>query len=908
MKSRTFIMTLLASTALATGSFAQSAAPTPPVDQAAPAVAPPASTPAATTAVPAKPADFGTVYAKKPEAPKAAAAPSKPEPKAKPEPIDNQPAPKAKKAPAEAKASAPAKSSASATPAKIIGGLGNGSAGNGPTGNGLALSSDKAIGSSARLKSAPALAPSQQSLESFQPGSTVSDKVLRDIAQPSSDYNEAPKYTPSFYSTNPNGPLGDSKSGWRGFKDGQFNVTFDGVPFGDANDPSHHSAAYFPGVFLGTITVDRGPGAASQVGYATFGGTMSLESRDLKDKASTEIGGSISNYGTYTGNVTQQTGLIGGDTRAMIQYSYQKTDGALENGHVDTNNVLYKLDKKLNDDWKVTLFGTTGYENYNNSNPISFTQLTSAGRSYGQLNLDPKSQQFTGYNNSEKRTDMLYAALQGKKYGWQIDNKVYTYAYDYPELQNNGNDQSIDGASSIANGGTLGVGKSVIKVTNPVGTCFDAKGVSTGRTCASSLTFGGVADGDVTGFKKNNNYRAYGNTLDVKRDIDLGIASGQLRAGFWIERVNNHRYQQYYDYTQGKLYDQFPATITTTVDTGGTKGVVSLSPTQANIAKYAASYKLDLDSQITNTQTYAEYEWKPLAGLSITPGYKYESFTRDHDANVNQTTLQPAHFSKTYEVGLPFLSARQKLTPELTVYGQASKGFLAPPVAAYYVYNFAANDINPETTTNLQTGAVFKSNNWTLAADVYRILSKDASSVTTGADNVSYLISNQNVRRQGIEGQATYAYGNGLALFGSAALIEAEITNGPSNGLRYQNAPRYTAAGGPVYDDGRYFGSLLYKITGDQYGSGGQAFGNELNHVGSYNSTDAVAGMRFNPKEVGLNYGDKIEFKVGVANILDHHAVTDIGGTAKTNDPTTAGLSYTSQAGRIIFMGGKVTF
>ena len=124
-----------------------------------------------------------------------------------------------------------------------------------PPTTGLPVSSPDAVGSKAPPGSAPALAPSQAPLDAFEPTSIVSDKVLRNVVIPSGDYNDAVKYTPGFYSSNPNGPLGDAKGGWRGFQDGQYNITFDGIPFGDENDPTHHSAAYFPAAFLGKVTL-----------------------------------------------------------------------------------------------------------------------------------------------------------------------------------------------------------------------------------------------------------------------------------------------------------------------------------------------------------------------------------------------------------------------------------------------------------------------------------------------------------------------------------------------------------------------------------------------------------------------------------------------------------------------------
>jgi len=312
-------------------------------------------------------------------------------------------------------------------------------------------------------------------------------------------------------------PPGDSKSGWRGFQDGQFNITFDGLPFGDLNDPPHHSAANFPGIFIGQINIDRGPGPASQIGYATFGGTMALNSRELSNKASTEIGGSIGNYGTYTANVTQQTGLVGGDTRVLVQAAYQKTDGAIDYGHVDTQNVLFKLDKKLDDDWKLTLFASLNRQNYNNIAAPKFQQLQLFGRKYGEINNDATTQQYYGYNNSEKRTDLEYICLEGTALGWHIDNKAYTYAYDYPANQNNGNDQTnIAPASPTVTS---------VKITNPNSGCLQ-NGVATSLTCQTVINFSGIHAGDVTGFLKFNNYRVWGDTIDLKKNVDAGILSG----------------------------------------------------------------------------------------------------------------------------------------------------------------------------------------------------------------------------------------------------------------------------------------------------------------------------------------------------------------------------------------------
>ncbi|MGS0758487.1 TonB-dependent receptor plug domain-containing protein, partial [Roseateles sp. GG27B] len=77
-----------------------------------------------------------------------------------------------------------------------------------------------------------------------------------------------------------NGPgLSETKTTMRGFSDDQYNITFDGIPWGDTNNPAHHSTSFFPGSVIGGAVVERGPGNASNLGFATFGGSLNLFSK-----------------------------------------------------------------------------------------------------------------------------------------------------------------------------------------------------------------------------------------------------------------------------------------------------------------------------------------------------------------------------------------------------------------------------------------------------------------------------------------------------------------------------------------------------------------------------------------------------------------------------------------------------
>ena len=82
-----------------------------------------------------------------------------------------------------------------------------------------------------RGEDAAATAPSLTPLDAVQPTSVISGDFIEKNFAPSTNYDEAIKFTPSTFDVAPNGPgLAESQAtSIRGFQDGQFNVTFDGI-------------------------------------------------------------------------------------------------------------------------------------------------------------------------------------------------------------------------------------------------------------------------------------------------------------------------------------------------------------------------------------------------------------------------------------------------------------------------------------------------------------------------------------------------------------------------------------------------------------------------------------------------------------------------------------------------------
>ena len=103
-------------------------------------------------------------------------------------------------------------------------------------------------------------APTDAKLDIAEPQSVISAQIINNTMAPTDDYASIANIAPSIVNIETEGPgLSESKMlSMRGFQDGQFNVTYDGIPFGDANGETHHTTSYFPAKVLGGEDIERG--------------------------------------------------------------------------------------------------------------------------------------------------------------------------------------------------------------------------------------------------------------------------------------------------------------------------------------------------------------------------------------------------------------------------------------------------------------------------------------------------------------------------------------------------------------------------------------------------------------------------------------------------------------------------
>lgn len=612
--------------------------------------------------------------------------------------------------------------------------------------------------------SVAAVAPTQANLTATQPESIISRAFIERSVAPTGNFNTIAGIAPGASTQpSPNGPgAADTKTVLRGFQDSQYNVTWDGIPFGDTNDPTHHSTAYFPAAVIGGVAVERGPGNASNLGQATYGGSINLYSKTPAKTALTEVYFSHGSWNTNLYGIAFESGKMGGND-ATLQLNVQeiKSDGYLTRNSMDGANFVAKYQQKLGGNTRLTLFAT--YNDIKTGLPDSTSGATLAqaakfGKNYS-LNDDPSSQGYYGYNTVHKKTDMEYLRLQSDwGNGFQTDNNLYSYYYDNATIA--GFDAS----------GYLGHG-------------IIAAGAGTN---ASSYSGAKVTAGGILGYDKLNHYRVTGDIFKATQQFSAGL----LRAGIWFERSDTRRHQ-------------FGLDVST---------MTYLDPSFS-----AKGTKFNQNSSWNQYQPFVEFEWEALENTTITPGFKYMHFTRSVDAIKNQGSSVPANFSETFKASLPFLTINRSLGKDDAIYAQYAKGMQTPILGTALQVVTPANAPEPQTTTNYQLGYVHKSEQFIFAADIYNIdfNNQIGSSVVAGQ---TVFFNQGGTVYKGIELEGTWLIGGGLSLYANHSDNSAKFKSGNTAGSgTIAKAPKSTSALGVLFNQGPWNASLIYKLIGEQY-------------------------------------------------------------------------------------------
>ena len=604
-----------------------------------------------------------------------------------------------------------------------------------------------------------AVAPAKAYLQATQPQSVIDRTFFEDAKSPISDYTNIAAIAPGVSGgISANGPgLSEAKNTIRGFKDGEYNITYDDIPFGDTNGPTHHSTAYFPASIIDHVTVERGPGNASNIGQATFGGSVNLYSLVPSNDFGISTFDSIGSWNTRLDGLTINTGTIGelGGSKLIVTGQEMNSDGYLTNSRLGSNNVTFKYEQPIGSKTLLTIFSSNNsnfYYQSDGSKGITEAQASIYGKNFG-LSSDPSKALYYGYGRVEKSTAFDYIRVQSDAgSGWGIDNTSYYVWY--------GNN-TLSADSSVPGDG--------------LGSVINTQGGSKGPAT------------QMPGYIKINSYSIYGDVMRITKQTDAGL----FRTGLWFETTDTFRSR--YDYN---LFGMTP------------------NYKEKNVAGIGSNILYDQGSSWKNYQPFAEFEWAATDNLKVTPGIKLMKWQQSIDAAVlDKAARQHANIENEFNATLPFLTLNYKIDKTSSVYAQYAQGMLVPDISYYYSPSYQKTNITPQTSTNYQVGYVHKSSNITFDADLYYIdfankLTQDLTSV----DPVYY--NGGGVIYKGIEGQVAYAVGNGFSLYTNGSINSAKNRD---SGFIIANAPETTAALALLYNDRGISSSLVYKYVGKQF-------------------------------------------------------------------------------------------
>jgi iron complex outermembrane receptor protein len=278
------------------------------------------------------------------------------------------------------------------------------------------------------------LSPVQTPLDTPSARSEIGSEFIRQFASSVADYGEILQIAPGTFSVSPNGiGLGQDKTYFRGFADGQYDITWDGIPFNDTNGPTHHSWAFFPSQWLGGIDFDRSPGTASTIGPTPFGGSINLLSKPMSPQQSLRGSVSYGSFNTLLVDGQYDSGEIGKNRKTTVSLDVQRltSDGFQTYNYQQRIGGDLKAQYKLSD--KAILTAFSGWLMLDNNTPNTTAPTRAQVAQFGYnflLNNDPTSPYYYGYNGYHLPTDFSYVGFDDDLgHGWKLDLKPYTYSY-----------------------------------------------------------------------------------------------------------------------------------------------------------------------------------------------------------------------------------------------------------------------------------------------------------------------------------------------------------------------------------------------------------------------------------------------------------------------------------------------
>jgi iron complex outermembrane receptor protein len=625
-------------------------------------------------------------------------------------------------------------------------------------------------------------APVKALLDAESSRSEIPSQYIRSYTSPTTDFADILQAAPGVvtYATNGIGN-GQSKDWFRGFADGAFTMTWDGVPFQDSNDPTHHSWAYVPAPAISYVDFDRSPGTASYVGPTNFAGAVHMFSPKMGDAPTIKIAESYGSFNTNQILGEFNSGRFFHDkANFWLEAHHNSSDGYQTFNFQRRTAATAKFNYQFSDKTFLTLVGTVVIVDSNtpDADPTR-QQIVDHGLNYisdgNQFNPD-------GTYNAQYYKNFLYHVPTNFEvitfgtelgHGWRLETKPYTYSYS--NHQHLMNDQTQDSLHEVA------------------------VGANSWRDKLNQYNRGG----DITTLSQASKY-------------------GVFRVGVWYEYTTTHRYQQNADPRTGvdspllkdlRFHEYF---ITDSAQPYIEYQLVAIPRFTITAGVKSALYTMNLNQLADGGKTVG-----PLGCTSLLIA-GCAGISTQHSAYYNNI--------------LPSVAANYRITNFWSAYAQFGRGSEIPPSAIFDVTGAqVAVTPKPTVATTYQGGTVVKLNHLSFDADVYHIHFDNAYSSYKVTDptnanfGYNYYYATPPSNTTGFEAEGNWFAGYGLSFnfTGTAgqAKYEASVAQTLGNGtvlaatpsLWVASAANYTVSAGLSYQDRHWAAGFFNKDIGPRY-------------------------------------------------------------------------------------------
>jgi iron complex outermembrane recepter protein len=682
------------------------------------------------------------------------------------------------------------------------------------------------------------LAPVKALLDMASPRSEITSQYIREFTSPVTDFSDILQAAPGTVSFSTNGiGAGQAKVWFRGFSDGSYTMTWDGVPFQDSNDPTHHSWAYVPAPAISYVDFDRSPGTASDVGPTNFAGSVHMFSPKMSNVMTIK---GLESYGSF--NTNEYLGefnsgsFLRGKANLWFEGHHMTSDGYQTFNNQQRTAGTAKFNYKFSDKTNLTLVGTVVLVDSNTpNNDPTRQQVADYGLNYL---LDSNSTNPNGSANAMYYKFYFYhiptnfeviTFTKELGHNWKLETKPYTYSYSNHQHYQSAQNQDL-------------------KAPTPIVAAVTA----------------------TSAINKLNQYNRGGEITTVSAASRFGV----FRAGAWYEYTTTHRYQ-------------IGSDPRTWVDSSALKDL-----------KFHEYFKTNATQPFVEFQLVAIPKWTITAGVKSATYTMNLNQLADGKTVGNlgctSTTIAgcsgiSTQHSAFYNNILPSFEANYRARSNWSLYGQYGRGSVIPPSNVFDVTGAqVAVTPKPTVATTVQGGSVFQTNHLSFDADVYRIhfqnnyTSYRVTDPTKADFGDSYYYATPASNTIGFESEANLFLVHGLSIIGNGTVGRAQyeasagqtLANGtalaPTPVAWVANAPSDTESMGMTYQDKGLNLGFFNKRVGRRWGDNSSV--HQAVPLNSFWMNNLFFGYTVHRGSLF----DNSKIKLSINNLLDNHDIMSI--------------------------------